>query len=155
MIRQDFNFFGGFSAETQAKVDAEQIAQFNSKFTQYLGRDDLTIQDVITAKNYALENNLQNSNYKSNLGKFRAKDTNDYIDVFFDYTLKLEQIKNNRRYVVFKRSDDELLSKEIEYINDGKNPARFSCEVEFNPISGRVNKVSEARTNLFVFIILK
>jgi len=73
-----------------------------------------------------------------------SRDTNDYVDVFFDhitFRVKLEQLKTNRRYVVFRISDDDLLVKEIKNINNGKNPARFSCEVEFNSVSGRVNKV--------------
>jgi len=135
-----FYIFGGFSADTQEKVDETQIAQFNQKFTQYAGRDDLTIQDVITAKNYALEHNKGiDSNYNSGeeISK-RANNANDYIDVFYSGTcslLILKQNKDSRTYLAFIHKDESLL------MSSDSGQTRFSCEVEFNNTTGRVNRV--------------
>jgi len=144
-----FHTFGGFAADTQSKVDANQIAQFNAKFLQYVGRTDLTIQDIITVKNYALENNKEDNNYYYGNAKYRADSNNDYIDVFYDfhsYSAKLDELKwlnKKMKYLVFAVSDNNLLKSEME-INikgENKNPARFKCEVEFNEVSGKVNRV--------------
>jgi len=52
-----FQVFGGYAETTQQQMSATDIAQFNDKFLKYNGLTNLTIQDVITVKNYALEHN--------------------------------------------------------------------------------------------------
>ena len=79
-----FNLMGRYAAETQSKIDEHQAAQFNDKFLKYAGRTDLTIQDIITVKNYALENNNQVFNYVPTDNAYRALDNNEYIDVYYD-----------------------------------------------------------------------
>ena len=81
-----FDVFGRHAANTQKQIDANQVAQFNDKFLKYEGRTDLTIQDVITVKNYALESNKEDRNYNPSSDECRAAENNDYIDVYYAET---------------------------------------------------------------------
>ena len=131
-----FTTFGGYAANTQSKMDENAIAQFNDKFLKYSGLTDLTIQDVITIKNYALENNRQHANY--NPSEDRAGEDNDYIDVYFAET---KAMAYSSSALIFNKADENLLKNEINEINDGKEQNRFTCEVLVNANTGRVNMV--------------
>lgn len=50
--------FGSTSAEINKQNEEQQLIQFNTKFTSYQGREDLTIYDVVTVAGYAKENNM-------------------------------------------------------------------------------------------------
>lgn len=52
-----FTNFGQTSKEINEKNREQQIVQYNTRFTSYLGRTDLTIYDVITVANLVIENN--------------------------------------------------------------------------------------------------
>ncbi len=52
-----FISFGSTSAEINKQNEKQQIVQFNSKFTAYEDKSDLTIHDIITVAGYAQENN--------------------------------------------------------------------------------------------------
>lgn len=49
--------FGTTSADINDKNAQQQIVEFNSKFTSYENKNDLTIYDVLTVVGYAKENN--------------------------------------------------------------------------------------------------
>ena len=53
-----FTSFGTTSAEVNRKNQEQQLVQFNTQYSSYLGRKDLTIYDVVTVANSAHENNL-------------------------------------------------------------------------------------------------
>ena len=106
---------------TQSQIDENKVVQFNDEFLKYSKLENLTIQDVITVKNYALENNNKFTDYDVNTN--RAELNNEYIDVFIDL-LALP------RKIVLNESDEKLLK---DYL--GK---KFECTVEINPNSGKV-----------------
>ena len=56
--------FGTTSAKINEKNAQQQIVEFNSKFTSYEEKSDLTIYDVITVLGYAQENNTYYENSK-------------------------------------------------------------------------------------------
>lgn len=120
-----FYMFGNYASTTQDKITANQLSQFNDKFLKYDGFTNLTIQDVITVKNYALENNNQVANY--NWQADRARANNDYIDVYYGATL------------LFGKADEELLIQEFE--------TTFICTVKINSQTGRVNEVIFTKNN--------
>lgn len=135
-----FFVFGNYASNTQSKIDSTQVAQFNDKFMKYNGLTDLTIQDIITAKNYALENNNKYSNYRSEDDACRANDNNDYIDIYYGETKATIKL-------ILNTSDEELLKNENlriqAQIDKGEeaNAKRFTCEIKVNFNTGRVNKV--------------
>ena len=129
-----FSVLGGHAANTQSKIDENQIAQFNDQFLKYSGLTGLTIQDIVTVKNYALESNEKaDINYKPS--QDRAGDNNDYIDVY--YADLKTQAYTEAAFILTKK-DEELLKAELD---KGKNSNRFTCEVKVNTNTGRVNKI--------------
>lgn len=125
-----FGVFGSHSANIQSQIDANQVAQFNDKFLRYAGLTDLTIQDVITVKNYALESNHKvNSNY--DYKTCRPGEYNEYIDVWYETA--------NRQTLVYKYTDEELLKDNID--------SRFTCNVQVNSTTGLVIDICFIRTN--------
>lgn len=133
-----FDVFGRHAANTQKQIDANQVAQFNDKFLKYEGRTDLTIQDVITVKNYALESNKEDRNYNPSSDECRAAENNDYIDVYYAETKAKAYMKSA---LILEAKDEELLKTEIQNIDVGKEINRFTCEVKVNTLTGRVNKI--------------
>lgn len=57
--------FGGFARDMNAQIEGSEIQKFNQHFSQYDGRFNLTIQDVVTAINFAKDWNDKN-NYTYN-----------------------------------------------------------------------------------------
>lgn len=115
--------FGDYAADMQSEIAENTLAQFNEKYMKYNGLNNLTIQDVVTVKNNALENNFSYSNY--NLSQ-RAGDNNSFIDVFINGTWILGE------------TDEELLKSELE---DNGGSTRYSCVVQVNQNTGRVNRI--------------
>lgn len=58
-----FITFGASAREIRARIDDSQISKFNSNFTIYSGREDITIYDIISLANLAQENNEYYKNY--------------------------------------------------------------------------------------------
>jgi len=119
-----FYTLGGFAANTQNEIQNDRLVQFNSEFLKYESQTNLTIQDVITVKNYALENNNQYTNYNSSI--HRANDNNEYVDVYLNGN------------IIFDKKDENLLKQEM-----GK---KFTCKVEISTNTGRVGKVYFSKT---------
>ena len=116
-----FGVFGRYAEKTQDRITENHITQFNDKFLKYLGLTDLTIQDLITVKNYALENNNQYGIYDSSI---RAANNNEYIDVYYKNGLAL----------IFDITDEKLLKEELG--------TKYTCTgVDINPNTGKVNKI--------------
>ncbi|MCI8700194.1 MAG: hypothetical protein HFJ47_02495 [Clostridia bacterium] len=111
---------GGFAADTQAKMDQKNIQQFNEEFLKYDQKTNLTIHDVITARNKALEINQSYDNY--NIKTTKADEDSYYVDVFF----------NNK--LIFDADLTDLLNKYID-VKDIK------CTVTISPTTGRVYKL--------------
>lgn len=119
-----FGVFGRYAEKTQDRITENQITQFNDRFFKYLGLTDLTIQDLITVKNYALENNNQYGIYDSSI---RAADNNEYIDVYYKKSLTTEKL-------IFDIQDEELLKEKL-----GK---KYNCtRIDINHNTGKVNKI--------------
>lgn len=119
-----FVTLGGFSANTQKEIDTKAIRQFNEEFLQYEQRTDLTIQDVITARNKALEINQSYENY--NVSTTKANENSYYIDVFFK--------RESSAKTIFDKELTYLLDKYID-VKDIK------CTVTISPVTARVYKL--------------
>ena len=113
------NIIGAHAAKIQEKIDSNAIIRFNEEFLKYNGLKNLTIQQVITLKNYALENNNEYFGY--NWESDRATGVNDYIDVY---------LKGN---IILGSNDEVLLKSEMN--------KKFKCTVDVSTITGRVYKV--------------
>lgn len=121
-----FASFGTTAAETNKQIEQNQLNQFNSQFTSYKGKTDLTIHDIITVANLAKEINKNNG----------VTDSNNplYIDV---------KLGNSS---ILSENDNELITSitsDISRINeDNLNLPRYEClEVSINSTTRKVNKV--------------
>lgn len=132
----------GYSENTQSKIEKNTLAQFNDEFLKYSGLTDLTMQDIITVKNYALENNYQDANYNPTSNACRARENNEYIDVFYAETKAMAK-SEGLSALVLDDEDEALLKNELDkQKNDSSIKSdRFTCEVIVNSTTGRVNKI--------------
>lgn len=119
-----YHIFGDHVSNVQAEIAENTLAQFNDKFLKYDKLNNLTMQDIVTVKNYALENNYKYSEYRTSI---RAAENNDFIDVYIRSTLILDD------------SDEEMLLDELKR-NSGQAP-NYTCAVHINSQTGKVNKV--------------
>lgn len=118
-----FTSFGTTSAEVNKKNQEQQLVQFNTQYTTYLGRTDLTIYDVVTVANSAHENNL---NY--------AEVSNH--ETLYDIIVKIE---NNR-------IDNKSQSEMDELIRANQTNIKYECtNVEYYDTTGRVSQVTFKR----------
>ena len=122
-----FVSFGSTSAEVHKRKAEEQIEQFNSQFTIYEGKDDVTIYDVITVANLATENNT----YYEFTKRTNISDGKDnYI------TVKLGNNTIEKGYKYIGNLDyNELISQNI---NANGELTKFSCKTQISNITKKV-----------------
>ncbi len=115
-----FTSFGTTSAEVNKKNQEQQLVQFNTQYTTYLGRTDLTIYDVVTVANSAHENNV---NYA---------DVSDHATAY-DIIVKI----GNTRIDNKSQSDIDNL------ILVNQTNTKYECtDIEYYDTSGRVKQVT-------------
>lgn len=124
-----FHIFGDYVSNTQAEIAENTLAQFNQQYLKYNGLDNLTIQDIVTVKNNALQNNYSYSSYT--LTPNIAGDNNDFIDVYIQ-----------GEGWILDMSDEELLVNELE--NNLATPT-YTCIVHVNENTQKVNRVTFTR----------
>lgn len=140
-----FVSFGSTSAELHKQNEAQQIAQFNSQFTSYEGKEGITIYDVVTVANLATETNIYYEFPKRlNIPITAPKD--NYVSVIFNN----KPIEKGYEYMG-DIDYNELINQDIanmqakEDENDGtqyKALQDYICEVEISPTTQRVYKVT-------------
>ena len=54
-----FSNFGGVTSQIEQGVEESQISQFNSQFTTNVGKNNVTIYDIVSMANLATQNNKQ------------------------------------------------------------------------------------------------
>lgn len=108
--------FGSTSAEIAKQKQLDQINQFNSQFTVYDGRKNLTIHEVITLANLATQSNI---NYDLD-SSARGDKASMYVAVFVNgigyldqgiETTNLNHYTNNIRQDILKISQNNELQK--------------------------------------------
>lgn len=126
-----FVSFGTTSAEIHKQNEAQQLEQFNTQFTSYVGKEGITIYDVVTVANLATESNIY---YE--FGKKTANGKDNYISVYYlnnniegGYGENMTEISN-----IYNR----LISKDIG--KDGTLP-QYNCQVQLSETTGRVYQV--------------
>ncbi len=112
--------FSQYAKETQDQIAKKDIQTFNQEFLKYDGRTNLSIQEVVSIKNQALEHNNSYSNYNVTTSVYNG--TNDYIGVYI-------------------QNKPILTSDSSELLENNGNSA-FTCKVEISNITGKVYKVT-------------
>ena len=115
-----FADMGGYAKKTYSIIETNRISQFNSQFTKYEGRNDLTIQDVVTIANLARSNN---ESYNLNI-----PDENSY---YIQVKWNGKKIENKSNMI----EDDEILDAV-------QNELTYKCtKMERSKITGRINSI--------------
>lgn len=124
--------FGSTSAEINKKTEQQQLIQYNSKFTSYDDKKNLTIYDAITVAGYAKENN----NYYGD-SKVDGFDTNYYLNNFkITVTIKINNTtKEIQDYTV--EQFNGLIQDEQK--NNNELP-QYTCSIDYYD-NGRVKTV--------------
>ena len=131
--------FGTASAQMHKENEENQLNQFNSQFTSYVGKEDITIYDIITVANLATENNTY---YE--YGKIAKQDNvgnNYYITVTMEMTGG-NLYQDIESWDDLKTRYDNLIKSELT--PDGKENSDFknyTCKVYISEITKRVYKV--------------
>lgn len=125
-----FVTFGGRSAELHQQIEVDRLNQFNSQFTSYEGKDDVTIYDVITVANLAKSNNEY---YEL------ESQTNDNYYITVQVKNDNGQKFNLEKYTQAQLQDTLIKTEQLKA--DGTLPT-YECNVTINPITEMVNKVT-------------
>ncbi len=118
----EFTSFGISSKEIHKANEETRLNEFNSQFTKYEGKDDVTIYDVITVANLAKENN---SYYEFSP---RSLDQNTGKDLYISVILDDNSIENKDQSTYKLKIDSEYNSK-------------YTCIAIISNDTGRVYKV--------------
>ena len=134
-----FSILGSYSASVHKKIEDDTLKQINSRYTVYDGRNDLTVQDVVTIVNAARDNNkyyYTDTELAGNEDNLAGKEGNYYIAVRVSvgstgnsYTA----MKDNYKYKVTDITKS-LLQNEITVAT----PRTYSCNVSISEKTGRV-----------------
>lgn len=131
-----FTSFSGSINEMQGQMEEGQLQKFNSQFTSYVGKENLTIYDVITVANLAIDNNnYYDLNEKS--------ENNFYITVKLKNNTELQKLTKQQLENNYLANIDSQMT-EIEDVITGepiKKLTNYTCTVELNPNTGRVKLV--------------
>ena len=126
--------FGAASAEAHRTNEQNRINEFNTQFTQYEGRQDITIHDIVTVVNLARSNN---ETY--DLDSQTSDNSNYYITV----NAKIASVGNKFNMQDLETKNlNEIVTNEINSM-DGTNTSLplYSCTVLISPITERVYQV--------------
>lgn len=100
--------FGSTSAQIHAQNDLKQINQFNTKFTAYVGNNDITIYDIISVAEYAAENNAYYSDSLGENGVTVCISNQPIQGTMNKENLIATYVKNNGDFIPFSCSDADI-----------------------------------------------
>lgn len=146
-----FANFGAASAEAHRQNEANQINKFNSQFTKYVGRTDITIHDIVTVANLARSNNRTYDltvsepnnlyitvNAKTTKGQQNGLETKDtsYLNELVEY-----ELQNLKTEVDSEETDAN--GQPLAY----PTLPKYNCEVKISNITERVYLVNFELSN--------
>lgn len=126
-----FTTFGASSALMYKEIETNRLSEFNSRFTSYEEKDNITIYDVVTVANMATENNK----YYELVKRGNAKQNDYYIKVMLDGTSIEFGKGNDSNYVI------EYYNNKIKTSLNDSELSKYKCKTEINETTGRVWKI--------------
>lgn len=112
-----FVSFGGETAKVYDRNAEQQIVAFNTEYTQYEGKEDITVYDILSVKNKAEE---YNAYYNLML------EDDEYISVKIPSGCNLEDLSNDNNYKI------TTTTRELK---------TFKCEIIEYSASGKVKTI--------------
>lgn len=127
-----FVTFGTSSAQMHSKIETDRLNEFNTQFTSYEGKDDITIYDVITVANIATDNNKY---YELSKRTDNTSKGDYYLKVLLE-TRPIEYGKEKNSKDIIADYNNIIKSN----LNNGELD-KYKCETEINESTGRVWKI--------------
>ena len=133
--------FGSNTARIYDEQAKQQLEEFNSQFTAYDGREDLTIYDVVTLANRAKESNDTYDFGNLNVSNLQKNPETTYVTVLLKKGLKGNCIENMETGEIMN-----LITNELSYLDtlpdkDKKLP-NYSCKVDISETTQQVYLVT-------------
>ena len=137
-----FTNFGGTSSRIHDNIEENQTAQFNSQFTSYVGKDNVTIHDVVSMAKLATQNN---QNYEfAHRADTNVTGNDRYISVLCnDVSIELGYIENltaEQRKSTVETHFNDLITNELNLVNADGLP-KYEVQVQISEVTKRVYKV--------------
>ena len=132
-----FMNFGGTSAQIHDSVEQDQINNFNSQFTQYEGKTDVTIYDAVSLANLATQNNQEYELTKRN-SVTDGKD--NYISVVLD-GICIEGGANSNTQDLANANNNRIKQQVDNYLKNNVNMPLYNVKVSLSTETGRVYQV--------------
>ena len=137
-----FASFGGTSSQIHDNIEENQTTQFNSQFTSYMGKDNVTIHDVVSMAKLATQNNQNYEFAHRAAADVTGNDryisvlcNNVSIELGYNETQTAEQRKNQ-----MEAHFNDLISNELSLVNADGLP-KYDVQVQISDVTKRVYKV--------------
>lgn len=137
-----FTSFGGTSSQIHDNIEKNQTNQFNSQFTSYIGKDNVTIHDVVSMAKLATQNN-QNYEFAHRVAT-DVTGNDRYISVLCN-NVSIELGYNEHQTAEQRKSQmethfNDLISNELSLVTANGLP-KYDVQVQISDITERVYKV--------------
>ena len=144
-----FITFGSTSAEMHKENEEKQINEFNTKFTSYVGKENVTIYDVVTVANLATENNI---NYEYNKRNTSGDGKDSYISVQFinsdisDYNGRFIERGFDSNSKDIADYYNKLIARDLANMSNNPDPetselTQYKCKTFISNYTKRVYKI--------------
>lgn len=130
--------FGHLYANVNDQNAQQKLAQFNTQYTAYLHRTDLTIYDVLTIVSYAKENN---QNYSNEAGQVYSGEEQNIVTITLKRginTIQNVQEKDNAYFDTIIKDDQSHLL--LDATGNWTLPLYTCSSITYNA-AGRVKNV--------------
>ena len=132
-----FANFGGVTAQIGENVEESQISQFNSQFTTNVGKNNVTIYDIISMANLATQNNQQYG-----FAKQESKGNNYYIAIILQGKGQIEfGAETTNEDYMNNYYNENLIIPQVNSINGSAGLTYYEVQVEISPQTQRVYQV--------------
>lgn len=137
-----FTSFGGTSSQIHDNIEGNQTTQFNSQFTSYVGKDNVTIHDVVSMAKLATQNN---QNYEfAHRAPANVTGNDRYISVLCNnVSIELGYIETqtvDQRKKQVETHFNDLISNELNLVT-GNGLPKYNVQVQISDVTKRVYKV--------------
>lgn len=130
-----FTQFSSTSHQISEQLTASQISQFNSQFTKYEGREDITAHDVVSICNLAKQNNKQ---YYEDSGS-----NSDPYPYYIEVSLKKAGTYNSNNFENAQEGTYQGFMQENDIDKTSHEKITFTCtKVEISDITKLVKKIT-------------
>ena len=135
-----FANFGGTSSQIHENIETNQLNQFNSQFTSYVGKENVTIHDVISMANLATQNNQNYGFARRTVGQVTGND--NYIQIILENKGRIEYGFGDNS-INIEKDYNKLISDDVNGIDEVNDELKeYDVQVEISEITRRVFRVT-------------